>query len=45
MIAWLTLVPDLKILTAHGKMSATELDQAMTDFGDGAADVNIYKYY
>ena len=35
----ITLVPDLKILTAHGKMSATELDQAMTDFGDGAADV------
>ena len=33
------LVPDLNILTAHGKMSAAELDQAMTDFGDGAADV------
>ena len=34
-----TLVPDLKILTAHGKMSPTELDQTMTDFGDGGADV------
>lgn len=33
------LVPDLKILTAHGRMSATELDQAMTDFGEGAADL------
>ena len=35
----IALVPDLKVLTAHGKMSATELDQTMTDFGEGAADV------
>ena len=35
----IALAPDLKVLTAHGKMSATELDQTMTDFGEGAADV------
>ena len=35
----IALVPDLKVLTAHGKMSAAELDQTMTDFGEGAADV------
>ena len=29
----IALVPDLKVLTAHGKMSAAELDQTMTDFG------------
>ncbi len=33
------MVPDLRILTAHGKMSATELDDVMTRFGDGQADV------
>ena len=35
----IALVPDLKVLTAHGKMSAAELDQTMTDIGEGAADV------
>jgi len=33
------LVPDMRILTAHGKMPATELDDVMTRFGDGGADI------
>ena len=33
------LVPDARILTAHGKMSATDLDDVMNRFGDGEADI------
>ena len=33
------MVPDLRIFTAHGKMAPNELDDVMTDFGDGKADV------
>ncbi|NBX07599.1 MAG: DEAD/DEAH box helicase, partial [Proteobacteria bacterium] len=33
------MVPDLKIFTAHGKMPAAELDEVMTDFGEGKADL------
>lgn len=33
------LVPDLRILTAHGKISAGELDDVMTKFSDGRADL------
>ena len=35
------LVPDAKILSAHGRMSPTELDKVMTDFGEGKADILI----
>ncbi len=31
------LVPDLSILTAHGQMSGSELDDVMTRFGNGEA--------
>ena len=34
----LKLVPDAKIISAHGRMSPTELDKAMTAFG-GQADI------
>ncbi|MGC6517996.1 MAG: transcription-repair coupling factor [Candidatus Puniceispirillaceae bacterium] len=33
------LVPDAKIISAHGRMSATELDKAMTAFGEGQAEI------
>lgn len=33
------LVPDLKCVTAHGQMSATELDDRMTAFYDGQYDI------
>ncbi len=34
-----TLLPDLKIVQAHGQMPATQLDEIMTDFTDGKYDV------
>ncbi len=33
------LVPDLKIVTAHGRMAARELERAIGAFYDGAADL------
>jgi transcription-repair coupling factor (superfamily II helicase) len=33
------MVPDLRIFTAHGKMAVNDLDEVMTDFGEGKADV------
>ena len=33
------LVPDARILTAHGKMNAADLDDVMNRFGDGEADI------
>ena len=33
------LVPEARIITAHGQMPGTELDQVMTDFGEGKADI------
>jgi transcription-repair coupling factor (superfamily II helicase) len=33
------LVPEIKIITAHGRMSATQLEKAMTAFYDGAYDL------
>ena len=33
------LVPDARILSAHGKMPANELDDVMTRFADGEADI------
>ena len=33
------MVPDLRIFTAHGKMAVNELDEVMTDFGEGKADL------
>ena len=33
------LAPDARIITAHGKLSAAELDQAMQNFADGEADI------
>ena len=36
-----SLVPDAKIISAHGRMSPTELDKAMTAFGEGQADILI----
>ena len=33
------LVPDARILSAHGKMPANELDDVMTCFADGEADI------
>ncbi|NBW05546.1 MAG: transcription-repair coupling factor, partial [Alphaproteobacteria bacterium] len=33
------LVPDARILSAHGQMPAAELDQVMTRFADGEADI------
>ena len=33
------LVPDLRILTAHGQMAGGELDEVMTRFGDGGGDI------
>ncbi len=33
------LVPDARILSAHGRMPAAELDTVMTQFADGDADI------
>ena len=33
------LVPDARILSAHGRMPANELDDVMTKFADGEADI------
>ena len=33
------LVPEARILSAHGKMAANELDDVMTRFADGEADI------
>ena len=33
------LVPEARILSAHGQMPAAELDQVMTRFADGEADI------
>ena len=34
-----TLVPEARILSAHGRMPAAELDTVMTRFADGEADI------
>ena len=34
-----TLVPEARILSAHGRMPAAELDAVMTRFADGEADI------
>ena len=34
-----TLVPELEVLQAHGKMPAAEIDEAMVRFGGGEGDV------
>ena len=34
-----TLAPNARIITAHGKLSAAELDTAMQNFADGEADI------
>ncbi|MBV9395222.1 MAG: DEAD/DEAH box helicase, partial [Methylobacteriaceae bacterium] len=34
-----TVVPNLAILVAHGKMPASEMDETIVDFADGAGDV------
>ena len=33
------IVPEARIITAHGQMPADELDEAMTRFADGEADI------
>lgn len=33
------MIPDARIITAHGQMPAAELDDAMTRFADGEADI------
>ena len=33
------IVPEARIITAHGQMPSDELDQAMTRFADGEADI------
>ncbi|WP_374276023.1 DEAD/DEAH box helicase [Brevundimonas sp.] len=33
------LVPELDVLTAHGKMPAAEVDEAMVSFADGRGDI------
>ena len=35
----LNIVPESKIITAHGQMPANDLDEAMTTFGEGGADI------
>ena len=35
----LKIVPESRIITAHGQMPASDLDDAMTKFGEGQADV------
>jgi transcription-repair coupling factor (superfamily II helicase) len=38
--AWLAeLVPDLRVAVAHGKMAPEEMDEAITGFAEGGADV------
>ncbi|XDZ66946.1 transcription-repair coupling factor [Alphaproteobacteria bacterium LSUCC0684] len=34
-----TMVPEARIITAHGQMPAADLDEAMTNFGEGGGDV------
>lgn len=34
-----TLAPEARIISAHGRMPANELDQVMTRFADGEADI------
>ena len=34
-----TLVPELSVLTAHGKMPVAEVDEAMVGFADGRGDI------
>ncbi|MBE6453195.1 MAG: transcription-repair coupling factor [Alphaproteobacteria bacterium] len=34
-----TLVPDIKILVAHGQMSVRQLEEVMNDFSEGKADM------
>ena len=34
-----TMVPEARIITAHGQMPAAELDDAMTNFGEGGGDI------
>src|SRR4028119_1091610 len=33
------IVPEARIVEAHGRLSATELERVMTEFGDGKHDV------
>jgi transcription-repair coupling factor (superfamily II helicase) len=33
------IVPDAKVAQAHGRLSATELERVMTEFGDGRYDI------
>ena len=35
----LKIVPEARIITAHGQMPAADLDEAMTKFGEGQADI------
>ena len=35
----INMVPDARIITAHGQMPAADLDEAMNRFGDGEADI------
>ena len=35
----LSIVPESKIITAHGQMPAADLDEAMTRFGEGEGDI------
>ena len=35
----LKIVPESRIITAHGQMPASDLDEAMTKFGEGQADI------
>jgi transcription-repair coupling factor (superfamily II helicase) len=35
----LRIVPESRIITAHGQMAAGDLDDAMTKFGEGEADI------
>ncbi len=33
------IVPDAKLIEAHGRLAATELERVMTEFGDGRYDI------
>lgn len=35
----LDIIPDLRLVQAHGRLTPTELEQVMTEFGDGKYDV------
>jgi transcription-repair coupling factor (superfamily II helicase) len=35
----LEIVPDLRVVQAHGRLSPTDLERVMTEFGDGKYDV------